>query len=163
MSAGGPARVDVRVRLPRGRPHPRGRGSRRARGAATRERVLVAGVDGDEHPLELQMMHDQLAAAGYRTILDQTLAAKDLARAVDSHSPDVVLLGAAVPASARELESAVRDLAERHADIPIVLGGIAAGGEVPRKQQGMRVLERIDESVEAVEELLAARTPAASR
>jgi len=130
---------------------------------ATRERVLVAGVDGDEHPLELQMMHDQLAAAGYRTILDQTLAAKDLARAVDSHSPDVVLLGAAVPASARELESAVRDLAERHADIPIVLGGIAAGGEVPRKQQGMRVLERIDESVEAVEELLAARTPAASR
>ena len=68
-----------------------------------------------------------------------------------------------MPASARELESAVRDLAERHADIPIVLGGIAAGGEVPRKQQGMRVLERIDESVEAVEELLAARTPAASR
>src|SRR5437764_6985812 len=34
---------------------------------ATRERVLVAAFEGDEHPLELQMMHDELAAAGYRT------------------------------------------------------------------------------------------------
>jgi methanogenic corrinoid protein MtbC1 len=130
---------------------------------ATRERVLVAGVAGDEHPLELQMMHDQLAAAGYRTILDPKLAAKDLATAVESHSPDVVLLGAMVPASAQELELALRDVHERHAEIPIVLGGLAAGGEVPDEHEGMRVLERIDESVEAVEQLLGARTPAASR
>jgi len=130
---------------------------------ATRERVLVAGVDGDDHPLELQMMHDQLAAAGYRTILDQKLAAKDLGKAVDTYSPDVVLLGAAVPASAQELEFAVSKLRERHAEIPIVLGGVAAGGNVPAEHQGMRVLERIDESVDAVGELLAARAPAASR
>jgi methanogenic corrinoid protein MtbC1 len=126
---------------------------------ATRERVLVAGVDGDEHPLELQMMHDQLAAAGYRTILDPKLAAKDLGAAVEAQSPDVVLLGAVVPSSARELELAVRDLRARRADIPILLGGLAAGGEVPAEHQGMRVLERIDESVEAVDEVLAARTP----
>src|SRR5439155_18411388 len=28
---------------------------------ATRERVLVVGIEGDEHPLELQMVHDQLS------------------------------------------------------------------------------------------------------
>jgi hypothetical protein len=33
---------------------------------------------------------------------------------------------------------------------------------VPRDHDGMRVLERIDESVQAVETLLAARVPAAS-
>ena len=40
--------------------------------------------------------------------------------------------------------------------------GPAVGGSLPRERGGMRVLERIDESVEAVEELLPARPPAAS-
>jgi methanogenic corrinoid protein MtbC1 len=126
---------------------------------ATRERVLVAGVEGDEHSLELQMMHDQLAAAGFRTILDPKLPPGDLRAAVESHRPDVVLLGSAVAASVEELEYAVRDTRESHREIPIVLGGLAAGGEVPHERDGMRVLERIDESVEAVEQLLAGRTP----
>jgi len=44
-----------------------------------------------------------------------------------------------------------------------VLGGIAAGGKVPHDHHGMRTLERIDESVAAVEDVLAARAPVASR
>jgi hypothetical protein len=36
-----------------------------------------------------------------------------------------------------------------------VLGGPAVGGSLPRERRGMRVLERIDESVEAVEDMLA--------
>jgi hypothetical protein len=36
-----------------------------------------------------------------------------------------------------------------------VLGGAAVGGDLPRDHSGMKVLERIDESVEAVEALLA--------
>jgi len=42
-----------------------------------------------------------------------------------------------------------------------VLGGIAVGGEIPDDHANLRVLERIDESVEVVEELLAARASAA--
>jgi methanogenic corrinoid protein MtbC1 len=128
---------------------------------ATRERVLVAGIEGDEHPLELQMMHDQLSAAGYRMILDAHVAASGLRATVESHSPDLVLLGAPAPGSEQELDFAVRDLRERHCELPIVLGGAAAGGEIPRDHDGMRVLERIDESVAAVEALLADRVPAA--
>jgi methanogenic corrinoid protein MtbC1 len=130
---------------------------------ASRERVLVAGIEGDEHPLELQMMHDQLSAAGYRTILDPHVAVGGLRAAIESHSPDVVLLGASAPGAEQELEFAVQDLRASHAEIPIVLGGAVAGGAIPGEHEGMRVLERIDESVHAVETLLADQAPAAGR
>jgi methanogenic corrinoid protein MtbC1 len=130
---------------------------------ASRERVLVAGLEGDEHPLELQMMHDQLSAAGYRTILDPHIALSTLGATIESHGPDVVLLGAAPPGSEQELDLAVRDVRTRHGELPLVLGGAVAGGGVQRDQHDVRVLERIDESVQAVEELLADGVPAASR
>jgi methanogenic corrinoid protein MtbC1 len=129
---------------------------------ATRERVLVVGLEGDEHALELQMMHDQLAAAGFRTTLDTDQSAAGFRGAVETQSPDVVLLGDTALVSSEELDIVVRDLRESHAEIPIVLGGPAAGGDVPHDRRGMTVLERMDESVEAVEDLLAARATAAS-
>ena len=43
-----------------------------------------------------------------------------------------------------------------------MLGGAAVGGATPPSHNGMRVLERIDEAVEAVEEQLATRPHAAS-
>jgi methanogenic corrinoid protein MtbC1 len=129
---------------------------------ATRERVLLAGVEGDEQTLGLQMMHDQLAAAGYQTILDSELSVERLRASVESQAPDLIVLGSTVPGSADAIEVAVRDLRESHPEIPIVLGGVAVGGALPREHEGMRVLERIDESVGVVEELLAARTDTAS-
>jgi hypothetical protein len=69
-----------------------------------------------------------------------------------------------VPArSASDAQHALQALRGRHAEIPVVLGGIAAGGAIPSEHAGMRVLERIDESVQAVEELLEARQAAGSR
>ena len=44
----------------------------------TRERVLLAGMEGDEHALELQMMHDQIAAAGFDTVFDTELSHRAL-------------------------------------------------------------------------------------
>jgi methanogenic corrinoid protein MtbC1 len=129
---------------------------------ATRERVLLAGVEGDEQTLELQMVHDQLAAAGYQTIFDAELSVERLRAAVESQSPDLIVLGSTHAGSADAVELAVKDLRQRHPGIPIVLGGIAVGGGLPREHRDMRVLERIDESVEAVEELLPGRAPAAS-
>ena len=129
---------------------------------ATRERVLLAGMVGDDHTLGLQMVHDQLAAAGYRTIFETELAAEHLSAAIEGQSPDLIILGATAPASADQIELALQQLRTRHPEIPVVLGGIAVGGEIPRERGGMRVLERIDESVEAVEELLAAPAATAS-
>ncbi len=121
----------------------------------TRERVLLAGVEGDEHTLGLQMVHDQLAAAGFHTIFDTDLSADRLLAMVDSQSPDLVVVGATEPMGAESVELALRDLRSNRPDLPIVLGGPAVGGSLPRERRGMRVLERIDESVEAVEDLLA--------
>jgi methanogenic corrinoid protein MtbC1 len=128
----------------------------------TRERVLLAGVEGDDHTLGLQMVHDQLAAAGFQTIFDTDLSAERLLSMIESQSPDLVVLGATETTGATEaVEIVLRDLRSSHPSIPIVLGGAAVGGSLPRERRGMKVLERIDESVEAVEELLATSAPAA--
>ncbi|HYM53733.1 MAG TPA: cobalamin-dependent protein, partial [Solirubrobacteraceae bacterium] len=126
----------------------------------TRERVLLAGVEGDGHTLGLQMVHDQLAAAGFHTIFDTDLSAERLLAMVASQSPDLIVLGATEAGTTDAVESALRDLRSNHPDVPIVLGGAAVGGGLPRERRGVKVLERIDESVEAVEELLCAAAPA---
>jgi HD-GYP domain-containing protein (c-di-GMP phosphodiesterase class II)/methylmalonyl-CoA mutase cobalamin-binding subunit len=128
----------------------------------TRERVLVAAVKGDEHTLGLQMVHDQLAAAGFQTIFDTDLSVERLLAVVESQAPDLVVLGASVPGDGEGVEQALRGLRAGHPDVPIVLGGPAIGGRLPRDHGGMRVLERIDESVQAVEDELAGTASAAS-
>jgi HD-GYP domain-containing protein (c-di-GMP phosphodiesterase class II)/methylmalonyl-CoA mutase cobalamin-binding subunit len=128
----------------------------------TRERVLLAGMEGDEHALELQMMHDQIAAAGYETVFDTDLSIERLQSTVASQSPAVILLGATDGEDSQAIAAAVEQLHAAHPGIPIVLGGAAVGGALPASRNGMRVLERIDEAVEAVEEQLAQRPHAAS-
>jgi HD-GYP domain-containing protein (c-di-GMP phosphodiesterase class II) len=125
----------------------------------TRELVLLASVvEDDEQALGLQMVHDQLAAAGYRTILDTGLMADRLQAAVEDQSPALVVLGACEEHDAEQMETALRELRTKHPQLPIMLGGAAVGGSLPRERDGMAVLERIDESVEAVEDLLGAST-----
>jgi HD-GYP domain-containing protein (c-di-GMP phosphodiesterase class II)/methylmalonyl-CoA mutase cobalamin-binding subunit len=128
----------------------------------TRERVLLAGMEGDEHSLELQMMHDQIAAAGFETVFEADLSSDRLRAAVASRSPAVIVLGATAGEQPEAIGRAVEDLHAAHPEVPIVLGGAAVGGALPVSQNGMRVLERIDEAVEAVEEQLATRPHAAS-
>ncbi|MFL5845037.1 MAG: cobalamin-dependent protein, partial [Solirubrobacteraceae bacterium] len=126
---------------------------------ASRERVLIAGMEGDEHTLGLQMVHDQLAAAGFRTVMDTDVSAERLLAMVAGQSPQLVVIGDTGTASLQSVEGALRALRAQHPGLPIVLGGPAVGGGLPSEREGMRVLERIDETVEAVEDLLA---PAAS-
>ncbi len=126
----------------------------------SRERVLLVGVEGDEHTLGLQMIHDELAAAGYHTIFDTGVSPERLPGLIEGQAPDLLVLGAIAPIAADSLESALRELRSSRGDFPIVLAGAAVGGSLPRRRNGMRVMERIDESVEAVEDMLAASAPA---
>jgi methanogenic corrinoid protein MtbC1 len=128
----------------------------------TRERVLLAVLEGDPHTLGLQMVHDQLAAAGYQTIFNTEISVEQLLAKVESQSPDLIVLGATVPTAVEGVTRAVKDLHAVHPDIPIMLRGAAVSQGLPGEQPGMRVLERIDESVQAVEELLAAPVPVPS-
>ncbi len=121
-----------------------------------RERVLLAVIEGDEHVLGLQMVHDQLAGAGFQTVFDTDLSPERLVEIVESQSPELVVVGATPAPAAESLEQALQELRSSYPELPIVLAGPAVGGGLPRERQGMRVLERIDESVEAAEELLAA-------
>jgi HD-GYP domain-containing protein (c-di-GMP phosphodiesterase class II) len=121
----------------------------------TRERVLLAGVAGDDHTLGLQMVHDQLAAAGFQTVFDVDLSADELLTFVAGRGPDLVVVGATPQGNGNGIEHALRELRVSHPDLPILLSGPAVGGGLPRERGGMRVLERIDESVEAVERVLA--------
>ena len=103
------------------------------------------------------MVHDQLAAAGFRTTLDTDLAPEDLLEAVTRRDPDVVVVGDTVHEIEDSVEIAIRDLRSQHPEIQVVLGGPAVGGSLPADElTGVSVLERIDESVHAVEDLLAA-------
>ena len=129
---------------------------------ATRERVLLAGFQGDEHTLGLQMVHDQLAAAGFQTIFDTDLTTQQLLGLVDSQAPDLVVVGATEPGSGEAVELALRDLRASHPELPIVLSGPAVGGNLPRERRSMRVLERIDETVPAVEDVLSTAASTAS-
>jgi methylmalonyl-CoA mutase cobalamin-binding subunit len=124
--------------------------------------VLVVGLQGDEHALELQMIHDQLAAAGYATTLETELALDELQSAVADRGADVVVLGAISAGVSQEAGDAIKALRRSNPGVPVVLGGIAAGGELPDIGTDARTLERIDEAVEAVSELLAGRARAAS-
>jgi methanogenic corrinoid protein MtbC1 len=125
----------------------------------TRERVLLVVLEGDPHTLGLQMVHDQLAAAGYQTSFDTDLSVEQLLAKVESQSPDLIVLGATVATAVEAVARAVKDLRAAHPEIPIMLRGAAVGQGLPGEQPGMRVLVRIDESVQAVEELLAAPVP----
>jgi methanogenic corrinoid protein MtbC1 len=128
----------------------------------TRERVLLAVLEGDPHTLGLQMVHDQLAAAGYQTIFNTDISVEQLLAMVESQSPDLIVLGATIPTAVEGVARAVKDLHAVHPDLPIMLRGAAVSQGLPGEQPGMRVLERIDESVQAVEELLAAPVPVPS-
>jgi len=74
---------------------------------------------------------------------------------VDSQPPQLIVLGGTVSSAVAAVARAVKDLRATHPDIPIMLRGAAVGRGLPGEEPGMRVLERIDESVQAVEELLA--------
>ena len=71
----------------------------------TRERVLIAAVQDDRHDLGLQMVHDELAAAGFHTIFEADLAPEGLLASVESEYPDVLVLGCVPDASAERVEA----------------------------------------------------------
>jgi HD-GYP domain-containing protein (c-di-GMP phosphodiesterase class II)/methylmalonyl-CoA mutase cobalamin-binding subunit len=125
-----------------------------------RGRVLLAGLQSDDHTLGLQMIHDQLAAAGYHTVLDVNLSPPQLLASIDNNDPHLLIVGLASGSARPDLDQLVDELHESHPGILVLLGGLTAGaapGDLARSHSGARVLERIDQAVPAVEDLLDSR------
>jgi len=119
-------------------------------------------IEGGGHELGLQMVHDQLAAAGFHTIFETGVAPDRIASGVESEYPDVLVIGSVPELGAERAATTLAELRASHPDLPVVLACPAVGGQQPSESTGMTVLERIDESVPAVERLLATPASAAS-
>jgi methanogenic corrinoid protein MtbC1 len=129
------------------------------RSEPSRERVLLAAVEGDSHTLGLQMAHDQLTAEGFRATLVSDLSPERLADTIENQSPEVVVLGGTSSSVAPAMGRLLEDIRERYADLPVVLGG-GASLRVAHNRANVITLERLELCVPAVEHLLAGERPA---
>lgn len=94
---------------------------------ASRERVLIAAVEGDQHVMGLRMIADVLDGAGYETIyLGADTPMDGLAAVIAKHRPSVVALGGTAPWSAPRLVDTIHAIRAAAPTMPIVLGGAQA-------------------------------------
>jgi methanogenic corrinoid protein MtbC1 len=118
-----------------------------------RERVLVIGLEEDDPTLSLQMIHDQLSAAGYQTTIDNAASGERLETLIASHAPELVVVGATVPPAGEEAEELLREIRSAHPNLRVVLSGEAIPEEL-RSRPNMRFLHCVGDAVPTVEELL---------
>ncbi|HUA11491.1 MAG TPA: HD domain-containing phosphohydrolase [Solirubrobacteraceae bacterium] len=116
----------------------------------SRERVVVVGLAGNGNMLALQMVRDQLAAAGFRAELRERDRPEGLAELIGAEEADAFVVGAAPGALNGELESAVAAAA----GTPVVLAALHVTGLTEETPRGVAVLDRIDATVGTVESLL---------
>jgi len=94
----------------------------------SKERVLIAAVEGDQHVMGLRMIADILEGSGYDTVyLGADTPRAGLLASIDRYTPSVVALGGTAPWSAAKLVETVLAVRDADAAMPIVLGGAQAG------------------------------------
>jgi diguanylate cyclase (GGDEF)-like protein len=100
-------------------------------------RVLLAGVEGEQHALGLRMAADVIELAGYETVyLGADVPTDDLLQAVAARSPDLVCLSATMPSSMPVLDRAIAEIQHANPGLIVFFGG-----------QGVRPHQRNDEAV----------------
>ncbi|HET9123523.1 MAG TPA: B12-binding domain-containing protein [Solirubrobacteraceae bacterium] len=118
----------------------------------TRGRVLLSGVDGEQHVFGLRMIADALEGAGYdvRNVAG-SLPPDGLASAVRRHRP--VLVGLAdTMGSAQALRRAIDAVRSVDPSLPVLLGGAAADGAGGSER--CEVCRNVRGALEAAERLL---------
>lgn len=124
---------------------------------ASRERVLLAGVQGEQHLLGMQMVADVLEGAGFDVIFaGADVPAGDLVALCREHRPAVVGLGASTPAMVPALLDAAEDLWALD-DPPRLMGGGAAVGALAGAGLDIAVVPSSEQAVAVVERLLQAQ------
>ncbi|MGH2833289.1 MAG: SGNH/GDSL hydrolase family protein, partial [Solirubrobacteraceae bacterium] len=114
---------------------------------------LLIGAQDYESSLGLQMVHDQLAAAGYRTTLQADSSREATVAAIADDPPALVVLMGGSPAEPQALDALIAQLRGRHPDIAILLYTPEPAGVSP-VPAGLSVLDGPEQSVAVVEELL---------
>ncbi|MDX6635481.1 MAG: hypothetical protein QOF06_1684 [Solirubrobacterales bacterium] len=103
-------------------------------------RILMAGVEGEQHALGLRMAADVVELAGYETIyLGADVPTDDLLQAVAARAPDLVGLSATMPGSIPALDRAIAKIQHLDPSLVVLFGG---QGARPRKRDDGAVLVR---------------------
>jgi MerR family transcriptional regulator, light-induced transcriptional regulator len=90
-------------------------------------RALLAAVEGEQHALGLRMAADILEDTGFEAIyLGGDVPTGALLRAIESFSPDLLVLSATMPSLALRLEEVATTARGAHPQLELLLGGQAA-------------------------------------
>lgn len=113
-----------------------------------RQKVMLAGPEGEHHTLGLRMIADTLEGAGYEVLYMGTNVPKDsLLDACRKHHPTALGLSAAMPSTMSVLVEVVEAVLELEEPPAIFVGGRAMGkikrlgGEIPVAQTCEEVVE----------------------
>jgi len=121
-----------------------------------RESILVAGLEGEQRSLELQLAHDLLAAAGFEVALVPELAPERLAATISRQRPQAVVVVGSTPALAPVGERLCRELAQGWQALPILVCGEVAKA-MEGSEQGVITVDPVERCVAALDSLLYGR------
>ena len=125
----------------------------------SRERVVLAAVEGQQHVLGLRMVADLLEGAGFDVLyLGADVPTDSLARFAREQEPAIVGLGCSFAGSSAQLARAIIEVHEAHPRARIFLGG--QGVPPGLRNIGYPWLESTQEALAVVEEMLEASPPA---
>ena len=124
----------------------------------SRERVLLAAVEGQHHVLGLRMVGDVLEGAGFEVLyLGADVPVESLAQIVRKQRPALIGLSCTFAADSGFLVDAIVAIADSGVETRILLGGDGVAPEL--RDVGYRWLDDSVGVVEAVEELLGTPPP----
>ena len=127
---------------------------RRAAGARSQHRVMLAAVPGELHTVALRMLGSLLREAGYDVLmLGADVPAHDLARLAHRHAPDVICLSTTMPGGSDQVLITIHEVQGHWSGAGFVVGGRGLTSRV-RAQPGLAVCERVSEAVETVDALV---------
>ncbi|MDQ3726213.1 MAG: cobalamin-dependent protein, partial [Actinomycetota bacterium] len=122
-------------------------------------RVLLAGVEGEQHVVGLRMAADVLEIAGYEAAyLGADVPTADLLRTIGQMKPDLLAISATMPFSAHPLRQAVAVVREAHPHLPIVVGG--QGAKIHDEDERTIFISDLDQLLEAAEAMIPAAATA---
>jgi diguanylate cyclase (GGDEF)-like protein len=119
-------------------------------------RVLLAGVEGEQHVVGLRMAADVLEVAGYEaTYLGADVPTADLLGAIEQMGPDLLAISATMPFSAQALRQAIARVREVDPELGIVVGG--QGAALDDQDERTVFIADLDELLEAAREMIPSR------
>ncbi len=111
-------------------------------------RIMLAGVEDEQHSLGLRMAADVVELAGYETIyLGANLPTEDLLREVAAWAPDLLALSATMPGCVPALDRVISAAHLAYPRLPVVFGG---QGARPREDGSGIFVESLEVLLEVV-------------